>query len=52
MRGHQVAREFGGVKLTPTTLLINRRGQIVKRYLGEPDFDELHQRVERLLSET
>ena len=48
----QVAREFGGVKLTPTTLLINRKGEIVKRYLGEPDFDELHQRVERLLSET
>ena len=47
-----VAREFGGVKLTPTTLLINRRGEIVKRYLGEPDFDELHRRVERLLSET
>lgn len=48
----QVARAFGGVKLTPTTLLINRKGEIVKRYLGEPDFDELHQRVERLLSET
>lgn len=48
----QVAREFGDVKLTPTTLLINRKGEIVKRYLGEPDFDELHQRVERLLSET
>lgn len=49
--GH-MAREFGEVKLTPTTLLINRKGQIVKRYVGEPDFAELQQRVERLLAES
>ena len=48
----RMAREFGEVKLTPTTLLINRKGQIVKRYVGEPDFAELHQRVERLLAES
>ena len=48
----RMAREFGDVKLTPTTLLINRKGQIVKRYVGEPDFAELQQRVERLLAES
>ena len=48
----RVAREFGDVKLTPTSLLINRKGEIVKRYVGEPDFAELHQHVERLLAET
>ena len=48
----RMAREFGEVKLTPTTLLINRKGQIVKRYVGEPDFAELQQRVERLLAES
>ena len=48
----RMAREFGEVKLTPTTLLINRKGQIVKRYVGEPDFAELQQRVERLLGES
>ena len=48
----RMAREFGEVKLTPTTLLINRKGQIVKRYVGEPDFAVLQQRVERLLAES
>ncbi|MEW6098917.1 MAG: TlpA disulfide reductase family protein [Pseudomonadota bacterium] len=47
----QVAREFGDVKLTPTTFVLDKRGQIVKRYVGEPDFAQLHQLVEKLLAE-
>lgn len=47
----QVAREFGDVKLTPTTFVLNRRGEIVKRYVGEPDFAQLHQLVDKLLAE-
>ncbi len=47
----QIAREFGDVKLTPTTYLLNKRGEIVKRYVGEPDFAALHQLVEKLLAE-
>jgi peroxiredoxin len=46
-----VARSFGDVRLTPTTLLINKRGEIVKRYVGEPDFAALHRLVETLLAE-
>jgi peroxiredoxin len=46
-----VARSFGDVKLTPTSLLINKRGEIVKRYVGEPDFAALHRLVEALLAE-
>jgi peroxiredoxin len=48
--GH-IARSFGDVRLTPTTVLINKRGDIVKRYVGEPDFAALHALVERLLAE-
>ncbi len=48
----QIARSFGDVKRTPTTLLINKRGEIVKRYVGEPDFAALHALVERLLAES
>jgi peroxiredoxin len=47
-----VARAFGDVAVTPTTVLINKRGEIVKRYVGEPDFAALHQLVETLLAET
>ena len=46
-----VARSFGGVEGTPTAVLINKRGEIVKRYVGEPDFAELRGRVQKLLNE-
>ena len=48
----EIARRFGPVQLTPTSVLINRRGEIVKRYVGEPDFAALHLLVEKLLAET
>ena len=44
-----VARSWGDVKLTPTTYVVNKRGEIVKRYVGEPDFAELHKLIEKLL---
>jgi peroxiredoxin len=47
-----IAKSFGQVQLTPTSVLINKRGEIVKRYVGEPDFAALHQLVEKLLAET
>jgi len=47
-----IAQSFGKVQLTPTSVLIDKHGQIVKRYVGEPDFAALHQLVEKLLAET
>lgn len=46
-----VARDWEDVRLTPTTFLLNRRGEIVKRYIGKPDFDALHSLIEKLLAE-
>ncbi len=46
-----VAQSFGDIQLTPTSVLINKRGEIVKRYVGEPDFAALHRLVEQLLQE-
>jgi peroxiredoxin len=46
-----VAKAWGDVQLTPTTYLVNKRGEIVKRYVGEPDFTELHRLIEKLLAE-
>lgn len=46
-----VAKAWSDVQLTPTTFLVNRRGEIVKQYVGEPDFAALHQLIEKLLAE-
>jgi len=47
----ELAKNWGDVKLTPTTYLVDKNGQIVKRYLGEPDMAALHQLIEKLLSQ-
>lgn len=47
----EVAKAWGDIKLTPTTFIVDKRGHIVKRYVGEPDFAVLHQLLDKLLSE-
>ena len=47
----EIAEQIARVAPTPTTVLINKRGEIVKRYVGEPDFAALHGLVEKLLAE-
>jgi peroxiredoxin len=47
-----IAKRFGDVRLTPTSVLINKRGEVVKRYVGAPDFAALHGLVEKLLAES
>ena len=46
-----VAKAWGDIKITPTTYLVNKRGEIVKTYVGAPNFSELHQLIEKLLAE-
>ena len=47
-----VAKSFDEVQVTPTSVLINKRGEIVRRIVGEPDFAALNALVEKLLAET
>ncbi len=47
-----IATAFGQVQMTPTTFLINKRGEVVKRYVGEPDFAALHALIEQLMAES
>jgi peroxiredoxin len=47
-----LARDWGDIQLTPTTLLVNKHGEIVKRFVGTPNFSELHQLIEKLLAES
>lgn len=44
-----IAKSWGEVTLTPTSYLVDKRGEIVKRYVGQPDFAELHRLIEKLL---
>jgi peroxiredoxin len=46
----QVARAFGDVKLTPTAFLIDKNGQILKRYLGEYNKAEFRDTLEKALA--
>ena len=47
----ELTRAFGGVKYTPTTFIVDKRGVIAERILGEPDFGRLHALIERKLAE-
>jgi peroxiredoxin len=47
-----VAHAWGDVRLTPSTFIVNKRGEIVKTFVGAPNFPELHQLIEKLLAET
>lgn len=48
----EIAQSWGEVKLTPTTYLLDKQGNIVKRFVGEPDFPALHALIEKLLSQS
>lgn len=51
-RSGELAKDFGNVRLTPTSFLIDRRGRVIWRAVGEPNWSELHQRVERALGDS
>ncbi len=45
-----LAKAFGDVALTPTTFVIDKQGNIIKRYVGEPDFGTLHELLKKALA--
>lgn len=47
----EIAKAFGDVKLTPTTFIIDKRGNVVSKIVGEPDFRKLHELLEKALAE-
>jgi peroxiredoxin len=47
----KIEAAFGGVRGTPTTFIIDKRGQIVQRTVGAPDFPRLHTLLEAKLKE-
>jgi peroxiredoxin len=47
----EAAKAFGDVRLTPTTIVIDKKGRMVARILGEPDFTKLDALIEQKLAE-
>jgi len=46
----EIAKSFGGIRLTPTSILIDKQGRVVQTYLGEPDFAKFQALLEELLA--
>ncbi|TWG81306.1 peroxiredoxin [Cupriavidus gilardii J11] len=46
------AKAFGDVQLTPTTFVVDKDGRILKRYVGEPEWDALHKLLDEALGGT
>lgn len=49
--GGDLAKSFGDVVMTPTTFVIGKDGKVLKRYVGEPEFGELHALLQKALAE-
>jgi peroxiredoxin len=47
-----IARRLGNVQFTPTSLLIDKRGKIVRRWVGKTDFETLAPLIARLDGES
>jgi len=46
----KIAQAFGNVQLTPTAFLIDKQGQVIKRYIGEYDRAEFQASLEKALA--
>jgi thiol-disulfide isomerase/thioredoxin len=45
-----ISRGFGGVSGIPVTFLVNRQGEIVKKYLGYVEHDVLEEEIKKMLA--
>lgn len=50
-RSGELAQGFGKVQITPTTFVLNKKGDIIKRFVGEPDYAQLDTLLKELLAE-
>jgi peroxiredoxin len=49
--GGDVSRLFGNVRITPTTFIIDKKGRMLRRFVGEPEWSEFDRIVEKALAE-
>jgi len=48
---NDLARGFGGVTGIPVTFLVNRKGRVVKKYLGYVEHDVLEEEIREMLAQ-
>ncbi|NOT15252.1 MAG: TlpA family protein disulfide reductase [Methylotenera sp.] len=46
----EISQKFGGVNLTPTAFIFNKKGEMIQRTMGTLDFAKLHQLLDQELS--
>ena len=45
-------KDFENIKLTPTTLVVNHRGEIVNTIIGILNFTKIHDAIDKLLQDS
>ena len=48
--GNKAAAQAFGTQVYPTSFLINKQGEILKTFVGEPDFAALYQEIDKELA--
>jgi peroxiredoxin len=46
----KAAKAFGKIELTPTTIVMNHEGKVLKTYVGEPDWNEFRSVIKAALT--
>ena len=46
-----ISRQFGDIRITPTTFVIDKKGRMIRRYVGEPEWAEFDRLVEKALAD-
>jgi hypothetical protein len=47
---NQWAKAWGDVSVTPTTFVVDAKGRVYKRFVGEPDFESLRRWLSKNLT--
>lgn len=45
----KLSNQFGNIIGTPTTFIIDKKGKIIKQYIGEPKWDEIYATINQAL---
>src|SRR4051812_44810566 len=47
----EVSKQFGNIRITPTTFIIDKKGRMLRRFVGEPEWREFDRIVEKALAD-